>query len=109
MTHNNEQGLAPEQHRPNTQEGNKQREGSDSPAERKQRSAGESDNDPEGPGASFASQQRALDTAYNEKIKSEEGTDKLDPAQANRSDRRTHKTDVSRKKTGAGKQVNPGT
>jgi hypothetical protein len=58
-------------------------------------------------GRAFESQQRAIDTAVNEKIKDEKGTDRLDP-QANRKENRVHKTDVSRKKTGGGKQSSPG-
>ena len=58
-------------------------------------------------GKAFESHQRAIDTALNEKIKNEKGSDKLDP-QANRKENRSHKTDVSKKKTGGGKQSSPG-
>lgn len=57
----------------------------------------------------FTQQQKAVDLAKNEKIKSDKGTDSLDPRDANNASQRTHKTDISRKKNGGGKQVSPGT
>jgi hypothetical protein len=64
--------------------------------------------DDQGDGADFINHQRAVDEAKNESIKAERDTDKIDPEQANREKNRTHKTDVSVKKTGGGKQVTPG-
>jgi len=61
-----------------------------------------------GAGAEFTKHQRAMDEAKNEKIKSEQGTDKIDPQQANRPDNRGRETDVSEKKSGGGKQSSPG-
>lgn len=59
-------------------------------------------------GSAFVDSQSALDTAKNERIKSETGEESLDPEQANNPARRNHKTDVSRKHTGGGKQSSPG-
>ena len=59
-------------------------------------------------GRDFVNHQQAVDKAKNEKLKNETGSTKLDPAQANRSERRNLKTDVSQKKTGGGKQSSPG-
>jgi hypothetical protein len=56
----------------------------------------------------FIRHQKAIDDAVNEKLKSEEGTDKLDPQIANNKKRRARKSDVARKKTGGGDQNNPG-
>lgn len=56
----------------------------------------------------FTQQQKAVDLAKNEKIKAEKSTDKLDPSDANNASQRSHKTDVSRKKNGGGKQLSPG-
>ena len=61
-----------------------------------------------GTGADFINHQRAMDEAKNEKIKSEQGSEKIDPQQANRPDNRSRETDVSEKKSGAGKQSSPG-
>jgi hypothetical protein len=51
---------------------------------------------------------KSNDKAKNERIKTETGEEKLDPEQANRPERRGHKTDLSQKKTGGGKQSSPG-
>ena len=59
-------------------------------------------------GSDFVDHQKVLDKAKNERIKSEQDSDKLDPEQANRPERRGHKTDLSQKKTGGGKQSSPG-
>jgi hypothetical protein len=56
----------------------------------------------------FVDHQRVLDDAKNERTKEETGTEKLDPENANNPARRNHKTDVSEKKTGGGKQSSPG-
>jgi hypothetical protein len=56
----------------------------------------------------FVDHQRVLDDAKNERIKAEKGNDKLDPKDANNPARRNHKTDVSQKKTGGGKQSSLG-
>jgi hypothetical protein len=63
----------------------------------------------QGDGADFINHQRAMDEAKNERIKEDQGSDTIDPEQANREKNRGHKTDVSTKKTGSGKQVTPGT
>jgi hypothetical protein len=62
-----------------------------------------------GDGADFVNHQQAIDKAKNENLKMENDSDKVDPEQANREKNRGHKTDVSVKKTGGGKQVSPGT
>jgi hypothetical protein len=59
-------------------------------------------------GSDFVDHQKTLDKAKNERIKTETGEEKLDPEQANRPERRGHKTDLSQKKTGGGKQSSPG-
>jgi inhibitor of KinA sporulation pathway (predicted exonuclease) len=59
-------------------------------------------------GSAFTGHHRALDAAKNEKLKEETRQDKLDPQNANNPARRNHKTDVSQKKTGGGKQSSPG-
>jgi hypothetical protein len=64
--------------------------------------------DNHGAGADFINHQRAVDQATNEKIKSEQDTDKIDPEQANRPNNRGRETDVSEKKSGGGKQGSPG-
>lgn len=56
----------------------------------------------DGTGTDFINHQRAMDEALNEKIKSGQDTDKIDPAQANRPDNRRRETDVSEKKSGGG-------
>jgi hypothetical protein len=61
-----------------------------------------------GDGADFVNHQRAMDEAKNERIKSEQGSKKIDPQQANRPDDRSRETDVSEKKGGSGKQSSPG-
>lgn len=50
-----------------------------------------------GTGADFINQQRAVDEAINERLKSEAGKDKIDPRRANDVE---HKPDHSQKKTG---------
>jgi hypothetical protein len=59
-------------------------------------------------GTAFIDQQQSSDAAKNERAKSELNTNKLNPEQANNPARRNSKTDVSRKKTGGGKQTSPG-
>lgn len=54
----------------------------------------------EGDGADFVNTQRAVDDAINEKIKSEDDSDKIDPRAANNQRRTEHKPDVSQKKAG---------
>jgi hypothetical protein len=58
--------------------------------------------------SAFVDQQQSLDKAKNERTKAETDADKLDPEVANNPARRNHKTDVSHKKTGAGKQSSLG-
>lgn len=62
----------------------------------------------DGAGTAFRDHQQQIDKAKNERIKSETESEKLDPRAANNSWRRSHKTDVSHKKTGGGKQSSPG-
>jgi hypothetical protein len=52
--------------------------------------------------------QKAIDDAVNERLKSEEGSDKIDPKISGNKKRRAGKSDVARKKTGGGQQNNPG-
>jgi hypothetical protein len=59
-------------------------------------------------GSDFVDHQKVLDQAKNERIKKEQGSDKIDPEQANNPANRNHKTDLSQKKTGGGKQSSPG-
>lgn len=59
-------------------------------------------------GTDFVDHQKILDQAKNERIKNQQGTEKIDPEQANRPENRDHKTDLSQKKTGGGKQSSPG-
>lgn len=66
-------------------------------------------NENTGSGTEFSNSQQATDKAKNEKIREEQQSEKIDPSQANREKARTYKTDVSKKKTGGGKQINPGT
>jgi hypothetical protein len=61
-----------------------------------------------GSGNAFNQHQKAVDKAINEKIKSEQGDDKIDPAAANNPASRSHASDTAQKKTGGGKQSNPG-
>jgi hypothetical protein len=56
-----------------------------------------------GAGSDFINSQRSADEAINERRKSEQGENKLDPEQNNRPINRDESTDtVSRKKTGGG-------
>ena len=65
--------------------------------------------DDKGPGADFVNLQRSTDQAKNERIKSERDEDKLDEADANRSENRDEaSTTVSQKKTGGGKSKSLG-
>jgi collagenase-like PrtC family protease len=59
-------------------------------------------------GTSFNEYQKAIDDAKNEKLKDENGTESLPEEDANNQRRRSHKTGTARKKTGGGKQSNPG-
>lgn len=59
--------------------------------------------DDRGDGADFLNQQRAIDEAKNERMKSENNENKLDPEQVNRQKNREYKPDVDVKKTGSGK------
>jgi hypothetical protein len=61
-----------------------------------------------GSGESFVEQQKSTDNAINRQIKGEKGKSKLDPAQANNPKNRSRKSDTASKKTGSGKQTNPG-
>lgn len=65
--------------------------------------------DAKGSGESFVEQQQSTDKAINERIKSERDKDKLDPEEANDPANRDRKSDTASKKTGGGKQKNPGT
>ncbi|HEY0653500.1 MAG TPA: hypothetical protein VGD65_10240 [Chryseosolibacter sp.] len=67
----------------------------------------EDNKQPTGDATDFINQQSELDKAKNERIKSNEQSGKVRAAQNSKED--TLKTDVSRKKTGGGKQVSPGT
>jgi hypothetical protein len=53
-----------------------------------------------GPGADFINTQRAVDDATNERIKSENEDNKLDPRTANNRNKVEHRPDPSVKKTG---------
>ncbi len=61
-----------------------------------------------GSGQSFNELQKSTDTAINERIKKEKDKSKLDPAEANNPKNRNVDTDTASKKTGGGKQKNPG-
>jgi hypothetical protein len=58
-------------------------------------------------GKSFHDHQRAVDSALNEKIKSED-TSGDSSSQMNRKEKRDRSVDLSQKKTGGGKQKSPG-
>lgn len=60
------------------------------------------------PGKSFTSHQKAADEAVNERTKSKQGTDKIDPDTAKREHQKPHEASTARKNTGGGKQRNPG-
>lgn len=59
-------------------------------------------------GAAFIDHQQQIDNAKNERIRTETGSDKVDPRNANNPARRNRKADTSQKKTGGGKQISPG-
>lgn len=59
-------------------------------------------------GKAFTELQKAQDQAINERIKEEQGQEKLDPAVANNGKNRNRQSDTAHKKTGGGKQKNPG-
>lgn len=59
-------------------------------------------------GQSFIDQQKSTDSAINKRIKKEKGKSKLDPKEANNPNNRNRKSDTTTKKTGGGKQKNPG-
>ena len=61
-----------------------------------------------GSGQSFNEQQKSTDAAINQRIKKEKGESKLDPQQANNPKNRDRQSDTAGKKTGGGKQKNPG-
>ena len=61
-----------------------------------------------GSAESFIKQQKTTDTAINQRIKKEKGKSKLDPKEANNPKNRNRKSDTASKKTGGGKQKNPG-
>lgn len=61
-----------------------------------------------GSGESFTEQQQSTDDAINRRIKDEKETDKLDPEQANNPNNRDRQSDTAEKKSGGGKQKNPG-
>jgi hypothetical protein len=67
-----------------------------------------SDNNNSNSGNSFVGHQKAVDDATNEKLKSQQKSDKIDPVVANNKKNRSNKTDTARKKTGGGQQSNPG-
>jgi hypothetical protein len=61
-----------------------------------------------GTGTAFTENQASIDQAKNERLKSEAKSNKLPPEKANNPNARNTKSDVSRKKTGSGKQSSPG-
>jgi hypothetical protein len=61
-----------------------------------------------GSGQSFVEQQKATDDAINQRIKEEQGKDKVGPEVANNPSKRNRKSDTANKKTGGGQQKNPG-
>jgi hypothetical protein len=60
------------------------------------------------PGKSFTGLQKATDDAINERAKSTTGKEKLDPETTKREHQRNREASTARKKTGGGKQSNPG-
>lgn len=58
-------------------------------------------------GKSFEQHRSAIDKALNEKIRSEQGSESIDP-ESNQGKKRDRKTDVSEKKSGGGKQSSRG-
>lgn len=61
-----------------------------------------------GSGQAFTEKQKATDHTINERIREEDGSEKLDPSKANDKKRRNRVSDTATKKTGAGTQKNPG-
>ena len=61
-----------------------------------------------GSGESFTEQQSSTDKAINERIKKDKDKSKLDPQDANNPNNRNTQSDTASKKTGGGKQKNPG-
>jgi hypothetical protein len=61
-----------------------------------------------GAGESFTEDQKSTDTALNNRMKAEKGETKLDPKDANNPKNRNRKSDIASKKSGGGKQTNPG-
>lgn len=59
-------------------------------------------------GESFTKLQKSTDTAINERMKEEKGKSELSPEDANNPNNRNRKSDTASKKTGGGKQKNPG-
>ena len=64
---------------------------------------------PKGDATDFIDHQSEMDKAKNERIKSNQNSQKIESRQRNQKENETTKTDVSQKKTGGGKQVSPGT
>jgi hypothetical protein len=62
----------------------------------------------QGTGQAFTDQQTSTDQAINERIKEEQGKEKIDPSKANNKNLRGRQSDTPEKKTGVGKQKNPG-
>lgn len=60
--------------------------------------------DDRGVGADLINEQRAVDDAINERLKSESGKDKIDPRSANNKEKVAHKPDLAQKKTGRTKR-----
>ena len=61
-----------------------------------------------GSGQAFIEQQKATDDAINQRLKEEKSKNKLDPKEANDPENRNRASDTAGKKTGGGKQKNPG-
>jgi hypothetical protein len=61
-----------------------------------------------GSGQSHVEQQKSTDTAINNRMKKEKGKSKVDPEQATNPKNRNRQSDTASKKTGGGKQKNPG-
>jgi hypothetical protein len=55
----------------------------------------------------FVDHQSAIDNALNERIRDEQNTEIIDP-ERDSGGKRDRKTELSQKKTGGGKQSNPG-
>lgn len=65
-------------------------------------------NNKKGPGQSLTEQQKATDDAINQRMREEHGKDVLDRGDANNPANRNRQSDTASKKTGGGKQKNPG-